>query len=302
VNRVRHRYCHLCGQAAGRYRLYERQGKDEIEPGLVVCEQCEATQARCEMCQVPMAPATAREGLCPVCRALTPAGGRCLACGQPVGRRYVTVGDAGPFCETCFRDRPRCDVCGAPVGAESWTLPDGRRICSRCHQTAVYQPEQASQLHARTVAIIQQDLGLALNVPTEFALVDRNELQELLEEGDADTGSSPEKTLGVFLRRGRRRGMYVQYGLPQILLIQVMAHEYAHAWQGENCPLLRDAQVKEGFAEWVAYKVLQELGASKKMAAMAARPDLYGEGLRHLLSVEQAEGIRGVLDHCRKAQ
>jgi len=227
----------------------------------------------------------------------------CLVCGRPVGHTFVTVGDAGPFCETCYQSRPHCDTCGVPVGDLAWVLADGRHICDRCHQTAIYQPERAQELYQQTVQIIQRQLGLTLNVPTEFKLVDRNRLQELVAYQDPQGGdgtSDMDKTLGLYVRRGRRRGMYVEYGLPQILLVQVIAHEYAHAWQGENCPLLRDPLIREGFAEWVAYKVLGTLGASKKMAIMEARPGLYGDGLRRLLELERAGGVVGVLADCER--
>jgi aminopeptidase N len=96
--------------------------------------------------------------------------------------------------------------------------------------------------------------------------------------------------------------MYVVSGLPQILLIQTVAHEWAHAWQGENCPLLRDPLVREGFAEWVAYKTLQRMGASKKMALMEQQDGLYGQGLQKMLELERRGGLSGVLAFCRRAE
>jgi hypothetical protein len=96
--------------------------------------------------------------------------------------------------------------------------------------------------------------------------------------------------------------MYVVSGLPQILLIQTVAHEWAHAWQGENCPLLRDPLVREGFAEWVAYKTLQRMGASKKMALMEQQDGPYGQGLRKMLELERRGGLSGVLAFCRRAE
>lgn len=288
------RFCHLCGRRAHKARIYHRQGDDG--PGLVVCDECEDRQPRCQVCNTPMVPELTRDGLCQACWTASPS---CLACGQPVGRRMVHIGDDGPYCEACHQNRPHCDVCGVPVGEPSWLLADGRQICDRCHQTAVYRPERGRELFDRTVAIIQHELGLALNVPTEFALVDRNQIEALLQERNGEPGDG--KTLGLFMRRGRRRGMYVEYGLPQILLIQVIAHEYAHAWQGENCPLMRDPMLREGFAEWVAFKVLQALGATKKMKVMEERKGLYGDGLRHMLAIEKAQGAAGVLDYCRES-
>jgi hypothetical protein len=304
---MKRRYCHLCGRPVQSYRQYRRRGVGKAQPALTVCDRCEATQPRCRLCNVPVAepPAGAGAGtpagqgtLCPLCRKAQPI---CLACGAPIVSTYLEVGGVGPFCTTCYQTRPHCDVCGVPVGDTNWILADGRNTCNRCHQTAIYSPERAQQLYERTVDIIQRSLGLSLNVPTGFALVDRNQLRQLVQEMPGRDGLDPDKTLGFFVRRGRQRAMYVEYGLPQILLIQVIAHEFAHAWQGENCPLLRDPLIREGVAEWLAYKVLQALGATKKMEVMEKRSDLYGEGLRHILAIEQAHGVSGVLEYCQSA-
>ena len=224
----------------------------------------------------------------------------CASCGAPISGRYLQL-DARRevYCEICFRNRPRCDMCGAPVGKGSQQqLADGRHICRLCHQTAVYDHDRARALFDRAVRIIQEELGLTLNVPTSFAMVDRTELQAAMAQAGISAEADANKTFGLFLRKGRRRVIYVESGLPQILMLQVIAHEYAHAWQGENCPLLRDALVREGLAEWVAYKVLSAMGATKKMALMTGRDDVYGQGLRTLLAIEQREGILGVLCRC----
>jgi hypothetical protein len=111
-----------------------------------------------------------------------------------------------------------------------------------------------------------------------------------------------DKVIGLFARKGRKRAMYLLYGLPQILLIQTIAHEWAHAWQGENCPLLKTPLIREGFAEWVAYKTLQSIGAVKKMALMEQRDGLYGEGLRKMLALERRSGTSETLDFCRRSE
>ena len=150
-------------------------------------------------------------------------------------------------------------------------------------------------------------LGLSLNVPTGLALVDRNQLAEVIRQqyerlpGDAHLNElDPHTTLGLYARRGIRRSIYVQSGLPIILFLQVAAHEYAHPWQGENCPILRDLLVHEGFAEWVAYKVLDYYGYSHNQERMIARQDIYGQGLRWALEIENKYGVEGLLQACRQ--
>jgi hypothetical protein len=60
--------------------------------------------------------------------------------------------------------------------------------------------------------------------------------------------------------------------------------------------------VREGFAEWAAYKTLQTMGATKKMALMKQQNGLYGEGLRQMLELEQRNGSPGVIAFCRRAE
>ncbi|MEA3340550.1 MAG: zinc-binding protein, partial [Chloroflexota bacterium] len=177
-----------------------------------------------------------------------------------------------------------------------------RRICPHCHQTAIYDPTQARELFERVARVATDQLGLGLNVGTEFTLVDHQHLQRLAAEAPANSPGAPEKVIGLFTRKGRRRVMYLLYGLPQILFIQVAAHEWGHAWHRENCPLLEDSLLCEGFAEWVGYKALQELGATRQATLMEQRDGLYGEGLRKMLSLEQQRGISGVLDFCRRSE
>jgi hypothetical protein len=160
-------------------------------------------------------------------------------------------------------------------------------------------------------SVVTDQLGLRLNVGADFTLVDRQHLRRLATEARSAVednvphqrrGDRPERVIGLFVRRGHRRVMYVLSGLPRILFVQTVAHEWAHAWQGENCPLLRDPLVREGFAEWVAYKTLQAMGAVKKMALIEQGNGLYGEGVRRMLQVEKRQGMPGVLAFCRHAE
>jgi len=215
---------------------------------------------------------------------------------EPNRRQTIVI------CRQCQETSPRCDVCGMPMGANHVRLPDGRRICARCHQTAVYDPARAQALFEHVAHTVTDQLGLGLNVGTDFALVDHQHLQRLAGEASSAIHDEQDKVVGLFVRKGRKRVMYLLSGLPQILLTQTIAHEWAHAWQGENCPLLQDPLVREGFAEWVAYKTLQVMGAVKKMALMEQQNGLYGEGLRKMLELERRDGVSSVIAFCRRAE
>jgi hypothetical protein len=156
-------------------------------------------------------------------------------------------------------------------------------------------------------AVLDRLLGLRLNIPTGLALVDRNQLGEIILQQSKDLHDQPPDapslnplhTLGLYARRGIRRGIYIQTGLPRMLFLQVAAHEFAHAWQGENCPLLDDPLVHEGFAEWVAYRVLGDYGYAHGQERMCSRTDIYGQGLRQILDIEVSQGLEGVFRACR---
>ena len=233
----------------------------------------------------------------------------CHLCGRRLrGRAWVHTANDAPddqalvVCRRCQETAPRCDVCGQPMGENHTRLPDDRRICPHCHRTAVYDQARAQVLFEQVTRVITGQLGLKLNVGADLTLVDQQHLQRLATEASPPPYDDPSKVIGLFARKGRKRVMYLLYGLPQILLIQTVAHEWAHAWHGENCPLLRTSLICEGFAEWVAYKTLQSMGAVKKMALMEQREGLYGEGLRKMLELERRDGVSGVLDFCRRSE
>jgi hypothetical protein len=191
-------------------------------------------------------------------------------------------------------------VCGAPVDDHAQRLPDGRAICRLCQQTAVVAAGDIKALFDRTTEIIGQRLGIRLQTGVRFVVTDRPGLHTQIARARRDLIQQADNVLGIYVRGPAQRTIYVQNGLPRILLVQVIAHEWAHAWQVEHCPHLRDVQLIEGFAEWVAYKVLQAMGAPKKMAVMTGRTDHYGEALRHMLARETREGIQGVLELCMR--
>ena len=290
-------FCNLCGQPIrGGYHIY-RRGDTASAKGLIVCSRCERTAPRCTACRVPINQRVDADGLCATCRVSTPC---CASCGKRIHGRYYRnrAGDT-IYCEVCFKGQPRCDICGGVAGAGGYRLHDGRHICTDCHETAVYDGAKASEVYYRVLDLLARDVGLSLSVPPALSLVDRNQMLALFAQTKADDADRPDLVFGLFVRRGRKRTIHVESGLPQILMIQVLAHELAHAWQGENCPLLRDPLFREGFAEWVAYRVLLALGAVKKAALMLQRTDLYGQGLRAALALEQQGGPAAVYGACQ---
>jgi len=294
-------FCHLCGQPINRGSKLYHHPSWPAGQRLRVCADCQAKKPRCKVCGLPMA-SQLPGGTCSAC---TDTRGVCRACGKPIRKSggAVVYPGAGSYCPACARSRPPCDVCGGPLTDERWLLSDGRVSCAHCHATGVYTPAAANALY-KHVQSTAQGLGLTLNIPTGLALVDRIQLAEIIRQQVADAPSSdaldPDKTLGLYARRGLKRGIYVQSGLPRNLLYQITAHEFGHAWQGENCPLLKDPLVREGFAEWLAFTLLGQSGLTQQQRLMAARTDLYGDGLRWAQQIVAAHGLPGLLAACRQ--
>jgi len=222
---------------------------------------------------------------------------RCASCGLQVGgQAFMLEGETRIYCRHCFEERPRCDTCGAPVGAHYWTRPDGRKLCDRCQSTAVSDPSQAHALYKQVRSALVRTLGMTLREPCQLKLVNRRQLYELIEKSslhslDADSRG---RCFGLFIREGQHRAIFVEYGLPQIVLLEVLSHEYAHAWQSENCSSDSPPEIQEGFAEWVSYKLLQCWGCSRRSERMLRRDDVYGRGLKLMLQWEREGGTAEV--------
>lgn len=228
---------------------------------------------------------------------------RCAACGGPLTSVYYTLLDrAERYCANCIATRPRCDCCGAPLGANHWRLHDGRLQCAVCHSTAVYDPAVAQRIYAETVAGVIAQLGLTLNVGVEFRLVDAPTLRELRRQGDAPPPDEPRSTWGLYRRQGHLRVIYLLYGLPLLIFRTTVAHEYAHAWQGERCPLLEDDTLREGFAEWVAFHHLHWLGCTKAAQRMLTSQHPYRPALERVLALERQLGAQGMIEYIKRAE
>ena len=105
--------------------------------------------------------------------------------------------------------------------------------------------------------------------------------------------------LGYFVQAHGTATIYVEEYLPRGLLLGTLAHELAHAWQTEQMLHLKDARVREGFAEWVAYRVLVARGLTALAERATRRDDVYGRGLRHFLNIENRFGFAGVIQHAK---
>jgi len=107
-------------------------------------------------------------------------------------------------------------------------------------------------------------------------------------------GATKQHILGFFEQQGQARTIFIERGLPRATLIGTLAHEYAHAWQADYAPQKQSFLLREGFAEWLAHRILVALGHTREAARATRREDDYGRGLRHFIALEQQHGREGV--------
>jgi hypothetical protein len=303
------RFCHLCGrELSGTYYTYT--------PGLVVCASCHTSRPRCAACNLPLddvalaraagAPAGS-PALCAGCERTLP---RCNACEQPIIGTFYQFEELLPaaavrrFCTRCVHHRPHCDLCHAPVAAGAVPLDDGQYRCALCASDMVLDEAAVRAVYQQALAALTGVLGQPLASVPPLEVVGRRQMGQVrrrYERLEVPVSPQPERNaaghhvLGFCAHEGGRSTIYIERGLPRGLLLGTLAHELGHAWQYGYAPGLRDPLRCEGFAEWVAHRVLVASGLRSLAARATRRDDLYGRGLRHLLALERSGGRAAVL-------
>jgi hypothetical protein len=156
-------------------------------------------------------------------------------------------------------------------------------------------------IYRSTLAISGRAAHIEPRHVPNLAIVGRRRMGEVRRRVGTElpAGTDTHHVLGMFTLEGGAATIYVEVGLPRPVLLGTLAHELAHAWQVEAGVVAPDPLLREGFAEWVAHRVLVACGHRRLADRAAARDDLYGRGLRHFLEIERAAGWRAVLDAAR---
>ncbi|HEX6543401.1 MAG TPA: hypothetical protein VF040_16710 [Ktedonobacterales bacterium] len=297
------RFCHLCGtRLRGRYLVYNST--------LVVCADCDASCQRCARCNVPIAQ-SALEGKFPLCATCARDAPRCDGCSLPITSTWYTFEELLPvatprrFCPRCVQGRPRCDLCRAPVADGAQPLSGGQYRCALCLSDVVRASANVREVYDAAVAQLGSVLGGQLRVVPHLQIVTRRRMGEIRRSyehhlSDA-TSAANHHVLGYFVQANGVSTIYIEQFLPRGLLLGTLAHELAHAWQTEQSLHLKDPILREGFAEWVAYRVLIAGGLSTLAERATRRDDVYGRGLRHFLNIENRFGYTGVV-RCASGQ
>jgi hypothetical protein len=199
-------------------------------------------------------------------------GDMCAICGQPTrGTVYISTdkvtSEKKIVCADCVR-LPRCAICGLPVKDDGLSLPDGRVLCARDARTAVVKADDAERICARTKEDLDRRFSRFTVFPAnvDVTVIDRIDVDSMFSPGGNDFESP--NLLGCIhpdtANGATRYKMNLMTGLPLAELKATCAHEYSHAWVGENVPKERRARLgrdaEEGFCELVAYLLMDSQG------------------------------------------
>lgn len=231
----------------------------------------------------------------------------CAICGQPIqGTVYIATdkvtNEKKLICSDCIR-LPRCAICGLPVKEGGVQLPDGRYLCARDARTAVVKADDAERICVQ----VKDDLDRLFSRFTAFpanvdvSVIDRIEVDSMYNPVGNDFESP--NLLGCLhpetVNNATRYKMRLMTGLPLAELKATCAHEYSHAWVGENVPKERRARLgrdaEEGFCELVAYLLMDS--QSEKGQKKFILQNHYTRGQIDLfIEAEKRYGFDQVLD------
>ena len=238
----------------------------------------------------------------------------CTVCGKRSSRGGIYAADHSFFaCPDCM-NLPRCFACQIPVRNGN-ALSCGRVICRNCSRTAVSDPVRARALFDEVRRTVHSALGIATGHPIEFSLTDPAALHRL---SNAKSGTMVEQ--GLFLynaeveqvvtrnflgkkiresvrRKNEKFRIFVLDFLPEDRMEYVIAHELAHDWMAVHYPGIREEWIREGFAEYIAWRYNQH----KKRKPLNRRIEIntdpvYGEGFRRIREIAEKRGFQGLMN------
>jgi Protein DA1 len=230
----------------------------------------------------------------------------CAICGKPItGTAYIATdgvtGERKIICSDCAK-LPHCYICGLPVKEGGVELADGRYLCARDSKTVVLNADEAGRVCDEVKDELDRLFSRYTSFPTnvDVTVIDRIDVDSMFHPAGNDFESP--NLLGciqpVTANGETRYKMRLMTGLPLAELKETCAHEYSHAWVGENVNrarrgLGRDAE--EGFCELVGYLLMDS--QQEELEKKRVLQNRYTRGQIDLfIEAEQRYGFDQVLD------
>lgn len=170
---------------------------------------------------------------------------------------------------------------------------------------AILTHNQLAYVYVEAVAQLKA-MGLVITRPVDnLTIMDQKNL-EMSYYNTKNKEYVPSGGVGGFYsfssnEKGSASRIFILNGLSYERALAVISHELTHAWQIDNCPMEQRLVYKEGFAQWVAYKVMLNRGYIDEANILLSSQDaIYGEGLRFMINVEAYYGVNGTIDYVKK--
>jgi hypothetical protein len=208
-------------------------------------------------------------------------------------------------CSNCVL-LPRCFLCGAPVKINPTILPDGRQLCERDAKSVVLDAAETRRICTQIKDDLDRQFSRFATFPSnvDVDVIDRIDAFSLFHQTGFDFESP--NLLGCIRpvngSAGKRYWMQLMTGQTPSGLKATCAHEFSHAWAGENIPSARRRQIardaEEGFCEMVAYLLMdaQHEDEQKKIILR----NRYTRGQVYLfIEAERRFGLDQILDWMR---
>ncbi|HEY3761281.1 MAG TPA: protein DA1 [Verrucomicrobiae bacterium] len=231
----------------------------------------------------------------------------CAICGKPITGQFYLVtdqvsGEQKKVCSTCIL-LPKCFICGLPVKTGGTQLSDGRWLCARDSQTAVMDVDTARQTANETRDDLDQVFSRYTSWPTNVHInvIDRIDVDTMFQPA-GNNFESP-NLMGCIQQvsdGGKKHyEMRLLTGLPLVELRATAAHEFSHAWVGENVSPERHANIardaEEGFCEMVAYLLMDSEGQEAEKQFILRNHYTRGQ-VQLFIAAEQQYGFDQILD------
>ena len=241
---------------------------------------------------------------------------KCRVCGQAIKSEYYRVEDKSEdskveICRDCVNLESRCFACGLPVKSGYTTLTDGRYLCTRDAQEAVLEEDAAQKVCEQVKDELDRLFYRFLTLPgtnVVLTIVDRFHLESLFKSPGYQQRCT--SIFGATQTREISNNVYVHSisvlsALKKPRLMAVCAHEYAHAWLGENLRPERKAalahETVEAFCELMAYKLMEQRREEFEKKVIKTSPYTRGQ-IDALLAAENRHGFNAVLDWMKSGE
>ena len=209
--------------------------------------------------------------------AQTAATAKCAHCQK---ERFVSVqaktgsGKQVPLCYECAM-LPRCDYCQMPSEAKT---DGGDHLCRECAKDTIKEKTEAEKVMKDVRQVLTAKFRMTSKHKILHELGTRKELNLEADGEHNELGWFDPKTI----RNKPQYTIRILTGLPRDVFRSVGAHELAHDWMNEQLPHLMDKpEIREGFAEFVAWSFSKAEGNKRMMEYTENRTDeVYGGGFR----------------------